>query len=640
MSSRAAAGRKRLQQPPPKVSPPEPPVTQPNSFTPTTHANIISSTPRSRNVPRIQTSVQRLDLSNEFTQPLPSPELTSPEYSPIFFPPSNHVNFRTFESNQGVEAVPSYGPFPHPQSNHRKAKWVATGEIMRTVPTYEPPSPYEEITYQSRRPQLRVDPHGTAFFIIIQLYYMNFFHIVVKYQKLPLPSPPGPAVHSRSPISPPKGSFPYMLESPISPKYSPTSRNNHSEYLDASYAPRSPSVRRSRRHSPTPSDLPEYRSIYSSYVDSHIPVALPNKSTRRDYQYTSYHLPSGSRNSPTSPHAQMAGLSISPSRNERRPPLRSMPSVPSSLNHSFSGSNPSSKRSPQDPYGDSTSPLSGYSSSGLTSPSTPTSIATCQPPAPPPSPNFFFPGSRSVARPRVTSKIAMSQLKKRTSKGRLRADRSQTSLVPSLSPVSPSVDQLAPETPPISPIAQTSIQSYHPDIGSDEGAVVRSEDSHRKAAPSVTKAPPEILVFPTSRSRAQPKISSKPKSSKRSSNSSKSKDNNSGRSRILGALFKKKNKGKPLNDIPLNNIPTSKGIPTSKEYPDRKLSDSVAPTVEHAPSEKRISEESSQESTMAQERTRKSKSRSGSYPLDPYNSVLLDKLSRLVLFTYLLLQYS
>jgi hypothetical protein len=97
-------------------------------------------------------------------------------------------------------------------------------------------------------------------------------------------------------------------------------------------------------------------------------------------------------------------------------------------------------------------------------------------------------------------------------------------------------------------------------------------------------------------------------------------------------LFKKKNKGKPLNDIPLNNILTSKGIPTSKEYSDRKLSDSVASTVEHAPSEKRISEESSHESTVQHERTRNLKSRSGSYPLDPYNSVLLDKLVLFIAF--------
>lgn len=164
MSSRTAAARKRLQHPPPKVSPPERSVNQqPNSAT---RADVTSSTPRSRDPPRIHTAVQRLDLSNEFTQPLPSPEFPSPEYSPTYFPPSNHVNFRNIESNQAVEAVPSYGPFLHPQSNHRRTKWDGSGHVINTVPTYEPSSPYEEVVYQSRRPLLRVDPHGMTFLLL------------------------------------------------------------------------------------------------------------------------------------------------------------------------------------------------------------------------------------------------------------------------------------------------------------------------------------------------------------------------------------------------------------------------------------------------------------------------------------------
>ena len=166
MSSRTAAARKRLQHPPPKVSPPERPVIQPNSSTPTTRADLIPSIPRSRNAPRIHTSFQQLDLTNEFTQPLPSPEIPSPEYSPIYFPPSNHVNFRNIESNQAVEAIPSYGHFLHPQSNPRRTKWVESGEVIRTIPTYEPPSPYEENVYQSRRPILRVDPYRMGFLLL------------------------------------------------------------------------------------------------------------------------------------------------------------------------------------------------------------------------------------------------------------------------------------------------------------------------------------------------------------------------------------------------------------------------------------------------------------------------------------------
>ena len=473
----------------------------------------------------------------------------------------------------------------------------------------------------------------------------EFSHIVVKYQNLPLPPPPSsrinslnphspasafpnsptspkyspnPGVRSLNPISPATGSYP--SNSPTSPKYSPASANKHSDHQAPSYVPRSPSVRQSHRHSLTPSDLPEYRSMYSIQMDNHVPVATASKSTQKDNRYTSYHLPSASRYSPPSPHAQVAASSIPPLKNENRPPFQYLQSIPSSLKNSSSGSNLSS----QEPHGDSAS-LSGYS--GLSSPpSTPTSNGTWQPPAPPPSPNFFFPGSRSVARPRVTSKITISQLTKRRSKSRLRAGRSQTSLIPSLSPVSPSIDHVDFEPAPASPTVQTPIQSNHPDIWSDESAFIPSDDHHRKVAPSVPKAPPETLVFPTARSRAQPKISSKPKSSKRSKNKSpKSKDDNSGRSRFIGALFKKKNKGKTPNIIPPSNMYT-------------KLSDPVTPAVEHTPPEQRISEESSHESNVHQERTRKLKSKSGSYPLDPYNSVLLDKLSRLVI--YILLSFN
>lgn len=166
MSSRTAAARKRLQHPPPKVAPPERPVDQPNALTPTARADLISPIPRSQGAPRIRTSVQHLDLLNEFTQPLPSSEPPSPEYSPTYVSPSNHVKFRNIESNQVVEAGPSYGPFLHPQSNRRRTRWVGSGEVIHTVPTYETPSPYEENIYQSRRPLLRVDPYGMTYLLL------------------------------------------------------------------------------------------------------------------------------------------------------------------------------------------------------------------------------------------------------------------------------------------------------------------------------------------------------------------------------------------------------------------------------------------------------------------------------------------
>ena len=109
--------------------------------------------------------------------------------------------------------------------------------------------------------------------------------------------------------------------------------------------------------------------------------------------------------------------------------------------------------------------------------------------------------------------------------------------------------------------------------------------------------PQENFVFPPGRSAAH---FSKPKSPKNSIHSSKSNDDNSGGLRIIKDFFKK-NKGK-------NTLP-----------------------------ERQISEESGYEFIVQHEGTRTLKS---SYPLDPYNSVLLDKLSRLILFFCLHWQYS
>ena len=161
---------------------------------------------------------------------------------------------------------------------------------------------------------------------------------------------------------------------------------------------------------------------------------------------------------------------------------------------------------------------------------------------------------------------------------------------------------------PVSPIALSPMQSEsnHPDNwpNLNEAVLGLSDDYKRnlKSAPSVPKVPPEKFVYPTSRSPAQPKkkISSKTKSSKSSTHSSKSSnDDNSGRLRVnIGDFFKKKDKGKSTSH------------------------------------EKGILEESSHEFTVHQEQTRKLKF---SHLLDPYNPVLLDKLSQLVLFLFLLL---
>ena len=95
-------------------------------YTSTTPADLISSTTRSRDTYRIPASV--LDLSNEFTQPFPSPEHSS-QYSSTYM---NHVNFRY----QNIPQPPPLSPNPIPP---------ATG------PPYVPDSPTSSNTLKRPR---------------------------------------------------------------------------------------------------------------------------------------------------------------------------------------------------------------------------------------------------------------------------------------------------------------------------------------------------------------------------------------------------------------------------------------------------------------------------------------------------------
>ena len=360
-------------------------VNQPNSFTPT-RADLISSTPRSRDTPQPPSS----------------------QYSSTYFPLSNHVNSR-----------------------------------------------YQNIS-----------------------------------------QPPSSGVISPNPIPPATGSSSYVPDSPTSSDYPPASTDHIQRQL-----------------SPTPSGgsgPPEY--TYSSNMDSHIPPAIMNKSTRRD-QYTSFQLPAASGS------AQIAPLSIS---RDSTLPFRQLPNIPNSSHPSSSPKRKSNER-----HRDSS--LSGYSGLPISSTSTSTPNETWRPPAPP-SPNVFS-GSR------------LSRI------------------------------------PPPTTIVQSTSQTNH---RNHEVVLGLTEDYKRK--PTVTKTPPENFVFPPGRSAAHPEKSSKPKSPKSSIHSSKSNEDSSGRLRIIRDFFKK-NKGKNM------------------------------------PHERQISEELSYDFI---ERTRDLKS---TYPLDPYNSVLLEKLS-------------
>ena len=305
-----------------------------------------------------------------------------------------------------------------------------------------------------------------------------------------------------------------MPDSPTSSKYPQVSMTKHSDQMASS------SIQ--RQLSPTPSGPPDYRSTYSSPMESLILFAITNNSTRRDNQYTSYQFPSAFGSSLPSPQTEIAALSTS------RESTGSLPFQYSTNGPNENQYSSSPKRKFYERRRDSSLSLAGYSGLPNSSPSTSTANGTRQSPS---SPNVIFTGSR-------LSKI-----------------------------------------PPVSPIVQPTNQTNRPH---DEGFFGLSDDYRRKVGPSVNQ---EIFFFPPGRSAAHPEKPPKPKYPKSSIHSSKSNDDNPGRFRMISKIFKK---GK--------NTP-----------PDRQ-----------------ISEESSYEFIAPPEQTRALKL---TYPLDPYNSVSLDKLS-------------
>ena len=352
-------------------------------------------------------------------------------------------------------------------------------------------------------------------------------HVNFRYQNIPQPQPPSSGVLSPNPI-PPATASPYEPDSPTSSKYPQAPTTKQSDQMATS------SVQ--RQLSPTPSVPPDYSSTYSSQMESQIPFAITNNSTRRDShinQYTSYQLPSASGSSLPSSQTEIAALSTS------RESTGSLPFgyLPNGPNANQSSSNP--KRKSHDRRRDSSLSLAGYSGLPNSSPSTSTANGTRQPP---PSPsNVIFSGSRLSKFPPVSE----------------------------------------------SPIVHSTNQTNRPD---NEGVLGLSEDYRRKMGPSINE---EIFFFPPGRSAAHPVKPFKQKSPKSSIHSSKSNEDNSGRLKIIRKIFKRKGKNTPFD--------------------------------------MQISEESSYEFIARHEQTRALKS---TYPLDPYNSVLLDKLSCFIFYLF------
>ena len=292
---------RKHQYPPPKVTPPGRSANQLNSFAPTTRAALISSTSRSRDT-RMHTSVQRLDLSNEFTQPLLSPELLS-KYSSTHFPSSNHVN----SGYQNLPQPPlSSGVFSPNQIS------PATGSPhVPDSPTSSkyPPAPmteHSDLAASSIQRQVSLTPSGPPDYRSTCSSDMDS-HIPFaianestqrddQYTNYQYPSASGSGLPS------PRAWRDTQYTSYQQPSASGSSLPSPKARRDDEYTSyQQPSASGSTMSSPQARRDDQYTSYQQQYASG---SSLPSPKARRNDQYTSYQQPSASGSSMSSPQAR------------------------------------------------------------------------------------------------------------------------------------------------------------------------------------------------------------------------------------------------------------------------------------------------------------------------------------------------
>ncbi|KIM38315.1 hypothetical protein M413DRAFT_12796 [Hebeloma cylindrosporum] len=376
----------------------------------------------------------------------------------------------------------------------------------------------------------------------------------------------------------------------------------------------------SRSHSPTSTELPDYSSAripYSSVQIARPPLQIainntsPARPARPEYaQYletTSYPSPPISRPPQATssllhiPDPPVHHLSSSaPTDNERKPWYSgrgnglSAPSSPA-RNAFYSKPSPGSSGS-----SDAQSPTSDGGPSLL-------------------SPNFVFPGSRSVARPKASLKIesrSKSQSRKDT------AIRSPISDFPHAIPPlptglpSPTTVHSGDSTNPMNvlPGFPDTTYSETSSLFSNESGIARA----RKVSGSSGNTSP-VYIFPVGRSRAQPKLvpnGSKGQRSGKSSGGAGNGESEGKRTGFMGMLRKKKKSKVPklIDGSSTNSSGSSVESESTKE--------TIAPANVTKPENYQVMQATMHEESR--EQAKRAKSRIGSYPLDPYDSVLLD----------------
>ncbi len=385
------------------------------------------------------------------------------------------------------------------------------------------------------------------------------------------------------------------------------------------------SSRSLRRSSPTPTELPTYSLVhetsrFGSNRNGQANYEFPSRDFAPPVSRTGYHQqydsqvyaappPRPQRFTPSPLHipefpTPPSTAPLSGEHDFRQPWLRGISAGSPSSSGSSNSERVFSPSVSSIRYPDSTT--SGSSdSSGTTSPVPSTAPASAS------SQSFVFPGSRSIARPKASSKVVNGKVKL-GGKSRARDDSDAAS------PISP---------PPRSIVNNGETQGnghatirLEPSSAVSDGSGGRSPVASVKSTTSSTAPPKQI--YPMGRSRAQPSKAPKIKPPKPPSTNGDD-DQNKRTKKFMGLLKRKKN-AKVETAYDTQSISQSSG--SSDASSSRYAASEMLPTPSSTPSAQDYeSRETSFAHQQSRERANRVKSRLGEYPLDHYDSVLLDK---------------
>ncbi|TFK25141.1 hypothetical protein FA15DRAFT_680390 [Coprinopsis marcescibilis] len=258
---------------------------------------------------------------------------------------------------------------------------------------------------------------------------------------------------------------------------------------------------------------------------------------------------------------------------------------------------------------------------------------------------FIFPGGRSAARPKVRSS-GSPRLKFKKKSGDLPTTPVPGSpVLPSFSSRNASPTNSYAGSPPPS-IAEVLSSPASSVLGLSTANISRTPETRPRKGSTATAATGATttssnssrsnpgFVYPGGRSRAQPAMAPitipnlklKARSSKRSLKSTGSVSSDGNRARFMGiTLKKKKSKGEApespmaftLNKLPSDQVSLS-------DYNGSELGSTTSNGGPAGPEFEVYREQQMSSETRRHERMARIKSRIGSYPLDPYDSILLD----------------